>query len=116
MDRTGRASRLLAFLSWLDAIERIDTLILEIRHVQETIASQLHEHKFYDVLRYEDYYLWGTYTRAVVKEPSYAADTSSTTPNKEEYAPQDWSKILLRESGFSLSHDCTMLALAWCPE
>lgn len=53
-------SDLIYFLSWHDALERLDTLILEIRHLQTSILSQLREPAFYLLLRYEEQYLWGT--------------------------------------------------------
>src|SRR5262245_31041915 len=56
------APRAVALVAWMDTVERINTLILEIRHVQETIAAQLAFPELYAVFQYEDDYLWGQYT------------------------------------------------------
>jgi hypothetical protein len=102
MARDGRYStNSLAFLCWLDTFERIDTLLLEIRHVQETIASQLREPQFYEPLRYEDHYLWGRYSKSIAAEP--------ITSN-------DWSEVLSSPRLPSCSAGCSVLAAYWCPE
>ena len=46
-----------------DTINRLDSLILEIRHIQGNIIRQLREPVLYKLLRYEEDYLWGTYLR-----------------------------------------------------
>lgn len=52
-------SDLLYLLSWNDALERLDTLILEIRHLQISILSHLREPDLYLVLSLEEKFLWG---------------------------------------------------------
>src|ERR1043165_4646211 len=73
--------RIMAFLSWLDAVERIDTLILEIRHVQETIVSQLRVPELYEPFRYEDYYLWGRFSRPTSLGAPHTTDIDSKDNN-----------------------------------
>jgi hypothetical protein len=105
----------MALLTWFDAIERVDNLLLEMRHVQETIASQLHVkgHRhiagghgipadiLYQPLGYEDHYLWGRYTEAI---------------DQRDAQQIDWFKILNPEALPSVSHCCSILATLWCPQ
>jgi hypothetical protein len=91
-------SRALALLSWLDTFERTDALILEIRHVQETIASQLRSEQFYEPFRYEDHYLWGRYTSHI----------------KHDVESIDWYHVLTALP--SVSEGCEILSKVWCPE
>lgn len=51
-------TRALYFLSWLDAIERLDTLLLEARHLQQNIIYLLRCPALYHPLRYEENFLW----------------------------------------------------------
>lgn len=51
--------KVMAVLLWADAIERLDTLILEIRHIQANIAYTLRTGDLLSALRYEEPYLWG---------------------------------------------------------
>jgi hypothetical protein len=48
----------LYFLAWQDVIERLDTIILEIRHIQQNIIHLLHVPELYEPLRHEEDYLW----------------------------------------------------------
>ncbi|MGH8551607.1 MAG: hypothetical protein ACRERU_23980, partial [Methylococcales bacterium] len=48
----------LYFLCWLDAIERLDTLLLEARHLQQNIIYVLRAPVLYQPLRYEEGMLW----------------------------------------------------------
>lgn len=48
----------LYFLSWLDSIERLDTLLLEARHLQQNIVYLLRAPALYRPLRYEEDLLW----------------------------------------------------------
>jgi hypothetical protein len=100
----GHSTRSLAFLCWLDTFERIDTLILEIRHVQETIASQLRVEKLYGPLQYEDHYLWGRYSTSIGRD------------DEDPSAPEDWFKVLRSPRLPPCSVACTVLAAFWCPE
>jgi hypothetical protein len=100
------APRLVAFLSWVDALERIDTLMLEIRHVQETIVGQLRVGKFLEPFRYEDHYLWGRY----VQKPSGIGDALELP--KADF--DDWSKAIKELP--SVSRGCKVLSQLWCPE
>ena len=47
----------MVLLSWLDSIERFDVFILELRHLQETIANELRVPALYEPLEFEDKYL-----------------------------------------------------------
>lgn len=48
----------LYFLCWLDAVERLDTLLLEARHLQQNIIYLLRAPALYQALRYEEALLW----------------------------------------------------------
>lgn len=96
-------TRAVAFICWLDILERIDTLILEIRHVQETIVSQLHAADFYEIFQYEDNYLWGRYCGKILDR-------------NEQARSKDWFEILNSHQWSSFPHFCTVLAAVWCPE
>jgi hypothetical protein len=50
-----------AWLLWLDAIDRLDTIILEVRHSQINLIHALRASDLYAPLRYEEDYLWGSY-------------------------------------------------------
>ncbi|WP_041801418.1 hypothetical protein [Rhodopseudomonas palustris] len=80
----------------MDAFERIDTLMLEVRHIQETVSSHLGVAEFYQPLELEDRYLWGRYS------------TNSDTDGI------DWWPILPNLS--SLKNGCETLSQLWCLE
>lgn len=48
----------LHFLAWLDVIERLDTLLLEARHLQQNVIYLLRAPDLYEPLRYEEEWLW----------------------------------------------------------
>jgi hypothetical protein len=101
------ASRTIAFHCWLDIFERTDTLILEIRHVQETTASQLRIPDLYEIFQYEDHYLWGRYASKI---PTHHR------PSAGHHHSKDWFEVLNSHSLASFSHFWTVLAAVWCPE
>ena len=47
-------------IAWLDTVERLDTLLLEIRHFQCNVIFSLKLPILYQALRFEEDYLWGT--------------------------------------------------------
>ena len=47
-------------LAWADAIERLDILVMEIRHIQSNIAQLLRKPRLLNLLRYEEIFIWGT--------------------------------------------------------
>jgi len=49
----------LYLLSWIDAIERLDILLLEARYLQTNIINDLREPALLLALKYEEKYLWG---------------------------------------------------------
>jgi hypothetical protein len=51
----------MAQIAWLDTIERLDTLLLEIRHFQCNVIFSLRLPVLYQALRFEECYLWGSY-------------------------------------------------------
>src|SRR5579872_595712 len=104
--KTDYSFRAVTLLCCMDAFERIDTLMLEIRHIQETVASQLRIHQFYAVFRYEDNYLWGRFSEPPKETPS--AKDASTTAEPKEGSPQDWAKALTELQ--SVSQGCDALA------
>ena len=46
-------------ISWLDCLERLDILLMEARHLQQSIIHTLREPVFYLPLRHEEFHLWG---------------------------------------------------------
>lgn len=51
----------LIWLMWLDTLERLDTILLELRHHQVNLIHALRCSELYEVLRYEEDYIWGSY-------------------------------------------------------
>ncbi|GEM_PF-4684007 len=49
------------WLLWLDTLERLDTLLLELRHHQVNLIHALRAGKLVEGLRYEEDYIWGSY-------------------------------------------------------
>jgi hypothetical protein len=141
---THWSTQAVAFTSWLDTLERTDSLLLEIRHVQETIASQLHSVSpsapsdpsdpsdpsglndattLYEPLRYENHYLWGRFTTKIDGlRGDVGFEEGSENVAKEKRAnaavEHDWSEALRRTEFFtsSLSVELSTIAALWCPE
>ncbi|GGF75618.1 hypothetical protein GCM10011332_32020 [Terasakiella brassicae] len=89
----------MSFLAWVDAIERLDTLLLEFRHLQINICHSLRESSLYAPLREEEKYIWG-------KCPDLK--------NNDEEIIIDWVE-LFKKPDFSLA-DIRQLAHFWCPK
>ncbi len=53
-------THVVATLAWADAIERLDILVMEIRHIQSNIAQLLRKPRLLNLLRYEEIFIWGT--------------------------------------------------------
>lgn len=70
----------LSLVLWLDILERLDTLLLEIRHQQVNIIHSLHCEELYKALRYEEDYLWGCY-----KSCSNCPSSKDCNDNKFQY-------------------------------
>ena len=51
--------RVLGLLLWSDAVERIDILTMEIRHLQTNVSYGLRDADLLRALRYEEPYIWG---------------------------------------------------------
>ncbi len=49
----------LYLMLWHDVIDRIDTVLLELRHLQKNIIYHLHAPFLYAPLKHEDQYIWG---------------------------------------------------------
>lgn len=49
----------LYLLSWIDCVERIDTLLLEARNLQQSIIHNLHLPLLSLNLRFEEFFIWG---------------------------------------------------------
>ncbi len=49
----------LYFLAWQDCVDRLDTLLLETRHIQQNLIYSLRSPLLYRPLRYEESFLWG---------------------------------------------------------
>jgi len=91
----------LYFLIWRDCLERMDTLLLEIRHLQISIIHYLRTPDLYAPLRYEERYIWlqrhepiFRYSLADAKYlaeffvPEYPAPTQA----QEKYAPSETNR------------------------
>lgn len=89
----------LCILSWADAHDRLDTLILEIRHLQTNIIDSLREPLLYRPLRYEESHIWPGATDAG------AAAASPASPANPAAWSDGWGALLLRR-------DITASALA----
>lgn len=87
----------MAFVTWLDVLERIDMVLLEIIHFQTNIIHGLRTEKLYRILYYEENYLWGTYL----------------PPEHSEEKLPPWFDVLhaFRNSSYKLAH----LAGWWVP-
>ncbi len=57
-----------SFLAWVDGIERLDTLLLELRHLQINIIHALREGDLYKPLKEEEGYIWGDVMSPVKKD------------------------------------------------
>lgn len=64
----------LLFALWGETINRIDALLLEIRHVQLNIVRDLRENHLYKALEYEEDYLWGSFTAKRQLQENYSAN------------------------------------------
>ena len=53
----------LYLLAFLDTVDRLDILILEIRHLQQSIIDSLHAPTLYLALRYEEKYIFGGWNK-----------------------------------------------------
>lgn len=106
-----------AWLLWLDTIERLDTILQEIRHSQINLIHTLRTPQLYEPLRYEEDYLWGSYKKAdgttsswqeLLAEPTlvktierwvaawvipYPVYNSSRVPNTNQKLPEDTAKF-----------------------
>lgn len=49
----------ITWLMWLDTLERLDTILLELRHHQVNLIHALRSPTLYEALRYEEEYIWG---------------------------------------------------------
>jgi hypothetical protein len=85
-----------SIIALLDILERIDTFILEIRNVQETILSELRSGELYKLLDYSESFLWGTYS------------------NKEKHV-RNWSFLFQPDVIRDIGRDASLLADGWCP-
>lgn len=64
-----RPGDVLGFLSFTDMVERLDTLMLEIRHTQVNTIHQLRLPILYNALRFEEDFLWGHWLRLDDQNP-----------------------------------------------
>lgn len=67
-------SELLYLLSFTDSIDRLDTIILEIRHLQANIIYNLREPCFFLILKNEEKNIWLTKLEEKIKNLSVAND------------------------------------------
>lgn len=72
----------LTALLWGDIVSRLDSVLMEARHLQINIIRQMREPRLYKVLHYEEDYLWG----------GYSHDDASCTQNFQ------WPKIFKQQS------------------
>ncbi|BAO43183.1 hypothetical protein [Thiolapillus brandeum] len=90
----------LAFLAWVDVIERIDTLLLEIRHIQANIIYVLRCPRLYDVLQEEENKLW--------PPPPRDSENPSSLPDSENEGEGNncWSDVLRLSIDSALKESC----------
>lgn len=81
LDEEGRFEpwRVVWTLLWADAVEKIDILLLEIRHLQVSLIYSLEVGELLQALHFEERFIWGEIL------PAEGGD------------PVDWSKLLLRQ-------------------
>lgn len=68
----------LCILGWMDTIERLDTLLLEARHLQQNIIYILRAPVLYRPLRFEEKTIWGEWASEIARditETNYELDT-----------------------------------------
>lgn len=56
---TDTRSHKICYLLMSDTIDRLDTILLELRHLQRNIIYFMHEPNFNAPLRFEEEFLWG---------------------------------------------------------
>lgn len=74
--------KLSIFLLWSDAIQRLDTIISEIRHQQVNIIQHLREPSLYQALEFEEQFIWGKYTDDALVSKSWREKLSCQKPLK----------------------------------
>lgn len=84
---------IMGVLAWLDTVERLDTLLMEIRHLQSSIIFYLREPIFYSLLEYEEDYLWGRYKTST---PTHAG---ASAPTDNDFVSQSWFTVFRQLSG-----------------
>lgn len=77
-------------LLYADAIERSDTQILEIRHLQVNIIHALRLPDLYAALRYEEEFIWGNIDPYIRSEDAVSQDSDSQI-EPEGYVRRTWS-------------------------
>jgi hypothetical protein len=80
----------LGWLLWLDGIERLDTIILEIRHGQINLIHALRMQELYKPLRFEEDYLWGRFTAKDGPESWHKLLAEPTTVKQIEELATSW--------------------------
>lgn len=81
VEREGDGA-LAAFAMFADIIERLDTILMEIRHLQTNLVYYMRAPELHAALRYEESYIFGSYT-AAARMPGDGSGTQ-----------KDWSKLL----------------------
>lgn len=93
----------LYLLTWLDCLERLDVLLLEARHLQQSIIHALRAPVLYLPLRNEEKYLWGEeFFKEVCKS---GPDTKAAIFVEKHVPPYPDPKKLLTEEDLSASSD-----------
>jgi hypothetical protein len=64
-DKIHDPAQHVSWLLWLDTLERLDTILLEIRHHQVNLIHSLRSAELYEILHYEEFYIWGSYAPTV---------------------------------------------------
>jgi hypothetical protein len=102
-----------------DTMNRLDNLILEIRHIQGNIIRQLREPVLYKFLQYEEDYIWGTYPRedqrrnGPLGNDQQDSDGVDSSDNKKSRIATSWLDYLEKEGVASVGEitKCWIMAL-----
>lgn len=94
----------LYFLCWLDAIERLDTVLLEVRHLQQNIIYLLRCPALYHPLRYEENFLRGWDGWEMLADTTLTQSTIRQLP---------WCWVLTYPLAPPMHTDITSFSNAW---
>ena len=80
-----------------DAVDRLDSLLLEIRHIQMVLVREIKEPDLYSPLQFEEDYLWGAYVAKPCIEEAAQQENTQERLQADENPKQSkgqWRSIL----------------------